>query len=277
MRSTGHPSPASSEPAAGTIPAREWHLFPDEETMSAAAAARLAKELRAKPNALVCLATGASPRRTYELLVARARNEPEHFARVRWMKLDEWGGLAMDDPASCERFLRDAILDPLGVPPERYVGWESRPADAQAECRAMEAWLAKNGPIDLLILGLGENGHLGFNEPATALQQGPHVADLTRESLAHAMLGKSRGKVGYGLTLGMGDILGARQILLLVTGTRKSQQLHRLVTGEISPRFPASLLRQHHSVAIYCDDAAASLCPREPREVCAAQPSSHPP
>lgn len=251
-------------------------MFPDDETMSAAAAARLAEELRANPSALVCLATGASPKRTYELLTARAQTERQLFARARWMKLDEWGGLAMDDPASCETFLRDAILDPLEVPPERYCGWKSQPADAQAECRAIAAWLAHNGPIDLHVLGLGENGHLGFNEPALELCREPHVAALTRESLSHAMLGKSRGRVAYGLTLGMDDILGSGRILLLVTGRHKAQQLRRLVTGEISPLFPASLLRQHRSVAIYCDAAAASLCPVEPWAASTARPGQEP-
>ncbi|WP_457795342.1 6-phosphogluconolactonase [Horticoccus sp. 23ND18S-11] len=229
--------------------------------MSEAAAARLTAELRAKPTALLCLATGASPKRTYELLVARARTEPRLHAQARWIKLDEWGGLAMDDPGSCETFLRDTLLDPLGVPPERYRGWQSQPTDAQAECHAIAQWLARHGPIDVQVLGLGENGHLGFNEPAPELQRGPHVATLTRESLSHAMLRESRSQVAYGLTLGMDDILGSHRILLLVTGRHKAQQLRRLVTGEISPLFPASLLRQHQSVAIYCDAAAASLCP----------------
>lgn len=241
----------------------EWHLFPDAEAMSEAAAVRVAAELRAKPTALVCLATGASPRRTYELLVARAKAEPRLHAQARWIKLDEWGGLAMDDPASCETFLRDTLLDPLGVPPDRYRGWQSQPEDAQAECRAIESWLARHGPIDLQVLGLGENGHLGFNEPAPELRRGPHVAKLSRESLSHAMLGESRSQVAYGLTLGMDDILHSHRILLLVTGRHKAQQLRRLVTGEISPQFPASLLRRHRAVAIYCDAAAASLCPEE--------------
>lgn len=272
MRSSDQTQFSSSDPTAGVSPGWEWHLFPDDEAMSEAAADRLASELRSKPTALTCLAAGSSPKRTYELLVARAQSEPQLYSRARWMKLDEWGGLAMDDPASCETFLRDAILDPLGVPPERYCGWKSQPMDPHAECRAIAAWLAKNGPIDIQVLGLGENGHLGFNEPAPEFRRGPHVADLTRESLSHAMLGKSRGQVAYGMTLGMDDILGAQRILLLVTGRRKARQLRRLVTGEISPLFPASLLRQHRSVAIYCDAAAASLCPGEPQAAATPQP-----
>jgi galactosamine-6-phosphate isomerase len=238
----------------------EWQVFSDEEAMSVAAATRLAAEIRLKPSSLVCLATGASPKRTYELLVARARAEPLLCSRTRWMKLDEWGGLAMDDPATCERFIREGVLDPLDVPARRYFGWHSQPADADEECARVAAWLASNGPIDLQVLGLGENGHLGFNEPGDEFIPGPHVAALTPESLSHSMLDKSRGRVSYGLTLGIDDLLAARLVILLVSGTRKARQLHRLMTGRISPQFPASVLQRHSRVAIYCDEAAAALC-----------------
>jgi 6-phosphogluconolactonase/glucosamine-6-phosphate isomerase/deaminase len=149
------------------------------------------------------------------------------------------------------------------VPSERYFGWESQPADAEAECRRMAAWLAVHGPIDIQVLGLGENGHLGFNEPAAQLQAKPHVARLSPASLGHSMLGPSRGRAAYGLTLGMDDILGARRIMLLVTGEHKARQLRRLATSETSSEFPASLLRRHRGVTVFCDAAAAALIPPE--------------
>ncbi len=253
----------ATEAAATEGPPRDWkwHLHPDAETMSRAVAARLADELRPKRNSLICLATGSSPQRAYELLVAHARAEPDLYEEARWLKLDEWGGLAMDDPASCEHFLRRLLLTPLAVPPERYFGWESQPTDPAAECDRVAAWLALHGPIDIQVLGLGKNGHLGFNEPTRQLQSGPHVAILSPASLSHSMLLQSKGRVAYGLTLGMDDILRARQILLLVSGRQKAPQLRQLVTGEISPLFPASLLRCHRAVSIYCDAAAAALIP----------------
>ena len=239
----------------------KWYLHPDAETMSRTVAARLADELRSKRNSLICLATGSSPQRAYELLVAHARAEPDLYDQARWLKLHEWGGLAIDDPASCEHFLRRHLLTPLAVSPERYFGWESQPADPAAECGRVAAWLAQHGPIDVQVLGLGKNGHLGFNEPTSQLQSGPHVANLSPSSLSHSMLLQSKGRVAYGLTLGMDDILRARQILLLVSGPQKAPQLRQLVTGRISPLFPASLLRCHRAVSVYCDAAAAALIP----------------
>jgi galactosamine-6-phosphate isomerase len=243
----------------------EWHVHPDAEAMSRAAAARFAAEVRRRQSALACLATGASPERTYQMLVEHAQAEPDLYAKVRWMKLDEWGGIAMNDPASCESFLRRILLTPLGVPPARYFGWASQPIDPDAECRRVAGWLAEHGPIDIAILGLGENGHLGFNEPAARLQPGPHVAALSPTSLAHAMLGRSQVRPTYGLTLGMDDLLTGRRILLLVSGERKARQLRRLACDGITPKFPASLLRRCAQVSIFCDAAAASLLPPLPQ------------
>lgn len=239
-------------------PSWEWVRSSDHETLSRAAADRIAAEVRRKPDALICLAAGASTRRTYELMVASARGEPALYAQARWIKLDEWGGLAADDPATCETFLRDALLDPLAVPPARYCGWNGRPANVNAECDRIAAWLAQHGPIDLQILGLGANGHLGFNEPGTAPDTGPHVAQLSPTSLSHAMLTRARAPVAFGLTLGLGDILRSHRVFLLVSGAHKSGQLQRLARGELSREFPASLLHRHTAVTVFCDDAAAA-------------------
>lgn len=233
----------------------------DHETLSRAVADRIAEEVRQKPDALICLAAGASTRRTYELIVEHGQGDAALYARTRWIKLDEWGDLAPDDPATCETFLRSALIDPLAVPPARYCGWNSRPADVNAECERITAWLAQHGPIDLQILGLGTNGHLGFNEPGTAPESGPHIAPLSPSSLSHAMLADAQAQVAFGLTLGLGDILRSHRIFLLVSGVHKSSQLQRLAGGEVSREFPASLLRRHPAVTLFCDDAAAAALP----------------
>ena len=239
------------------------HLAADPEGMSRAAAAHLAKALRTKPNALLCLATGASPARTYELLAKRGRAEPSLFAQARLLKLDEWGNLPVDDPASCEFYLRQKLIQPLRIPPERFFGWHNQPADPAAECRRMAAWLAANGPIDVSVLGMGTNGHLGFNEPAASLQPGPHVARLSDTSLSHSMLGGSKRKVCSGLTLGMADLLHSMEIVLMVSGRHKADQMQRLFTRRITPRFPVSFLWLHPNVHLFCDRDAARLLPPE--------------
>ena len=239
------------------------HVAPDYEAMSQAACGFIAAEIQRQPDALLCVASGASPARTYELLAERGRSAPQLFSRTRLLTLDEWVGLDQDDPASCEAYVRAKLATPLQIGPERFFAWQTQPADPQAECRRVADWLAANGPISLCILGLGTNGHLGFNEPAAELQAGPHLAELSEASLTHAMLGPARAKARLGLTLGMADILYSRKVMLLVSGPHKAEQMRRLFTQQITTHFPASLLWLHPGLMVFCDRPAASLLHQE--------------
>jgi galactosamine-6-phosphate isomerase len=225
------------------------------EDMSRRAASWLADRIERSPSSLLCIAAGSTPLRTYQLLGEHYARNPAGLNRLRLLKLDEWGGLDPGDTATCEHALRWHLVTPLGLE-ERYIGFESNPADPQAECRRVAAWLANNGPIDTCILGLGTNGHIGFNEPAPALPPHAHVAQLSDASLAHSMLRDSRARPRYGLTLGMADLLHADAILLLVSGESKRQALRRLLEGPISTEFPASLLALHTNVHLLCDTPA---------------------
>lgn len=255
------------EPASAAV-CREfkrasWRITvaPDFEGMSRAAAAFLLAAIRAKPDSLLCLPSGASPVRLFELLAEEHRRDPRRFARLRVIKLDEWGGLEMDDPASCETYLWRRFLQPLGIGPDRYFGWRSCPQNPSQECDRVAAWLAKHGPIDLCLLGIGINGHLGLNEPALSLRPGPHVAQLTEESAGHGMLAHARRRPEYGLTLGMADLLQSRQVVLLASGESKAPQIERLAWGEVFTDCPASFLWLHPSVALFADEAAMSRAP----------------
>jgi galactosamine-6-phosphate isomerase len=232
------------------------HRSPDYETMSGAVAAHLAGTLRRKPDALMILAAGSTPERAYQRLVALHRDEPELCDQMRVAKLDEWGGLELEDPASCEAYLRRTVIDPLGIAPQRYLSWQSRPASVDQECARIRDWLAAQGSADVCLLGLGLNGHLGFNEPGSSLPVGPHRAELAGESMQHPMLTVANQRPEYGLTLSLREILASREIMLLVSGGRKKRQLQRLLKPVISTKFPASFLWLHPAVSIFCDAAA---------------------
>ena len=228
----------------------------DYDEMSRRGAEVIVGEVRRKPDLLLCAATGGTPTRTYELFGEQAREERGLFARLRVFKLDEWGGLEMDDPATCESYLRRHLIGPLGVSEDRCFGFRSNPADAGEECRRVEAMLEAVGPIDVCVLGLGVNGHLGFNEPAESLRPGTHVAALSESSMAHPMLGAAKGKVKYGLTLGIGGVMRSRSVLLLVNGAHKREAMRRLREGRVTTGFPASFLWLHGDVTCLCDRAA---------------------
>lgn len=227
-------------------------VFSDYEVLSRRAADRLLEHLRAKPDSLICLAAGSTPTRTYELLAQHGGREPGLFAQSRWIKLDEWGGLSMDDPATCERQLRDLLVTPLSVS-DRYIAFNSNSMDPEQECDRIASWLTANGPIDICVLGLGVNGHLGFNEPANVLQRNVHIAQLSDSSLRHSMLNGSRATPTFGLTLGMANLFTSVSILLLVSGKTKRESLERLLTENITTAFPASFLHLHESVTVLCD------------------------
>ncbi len=230
----------------------------DHEAMSAAAARRIAREFGRDRRLLVCLATGSTPARAYELLGARARKSPALFDHLRVLKLDEWAGLPAGDPGSSEAYLRRRVVRPWGVSPRRFVGFATDSSRPRLECERIQNWLARNGPIDVCVLGLGSNGHLGFNEPGDALRPIAHRALLSEQTRAHPMVSHTVVKPKYGLTLGMAEIFQARQILLLVSGAHKRKALNRLFRGEISTQFPASFLSLHPQTTVFCDCAAAA-------------------
>ncbi len=229
-------------------------VLANHEAMSQQAAAWLADGLRQRPDALLCAASGSTPNRAYELIAEQCVANPSLGAQLRLIKLDEWGGLPLDDPATCETHLRRVLVEPLSLG-DRYVSFASD-AEPEPECQRVAAWLQKHGPIDLCVLGLGLNGHLGFNEPHAFLRPYAHVAKLSDTSLTHTMLQQSGRRPTHGLTLGMADLLQSRKVLLLVSGATKRAALARLLQDEISPQFPASFLHLHPAVTMLCDEAA---------------------
>jgi galactosamine-6-phosphate isomerase len=230
-----------------------FQVCDDLESLSQNAAQRIVSALARKPDLLLCPASGFTPVRTYALLAAHAAKNPGVFRSLRLIKLDEWGGLDLDNPGTCEAQIKNFVMTPLGVTADRALSFASNAADPAAECDRIRRRLTSEGPIDLCILGLGMNGHIAMNEPASSLRADAHVASLTESTLRHPMLANSRSKPLYGLTLGMAEILNSREILLLVSGAAKREPLKTLLTGEITTAFPASFLWLHPNWTLLCD------------------------
>ena len=227
-------------------------VFDDREAMSARAAGIMVHAVAGKPGLLFCAASGGSPTRAYELFAA----DKNAGAALRVVKLDEWAGLAPDDAASCEAYVRRYLIDPLAIPPERYWSFDSAAADGHAECAAMDRRLAADGPIDLSVLGVGVNGHLALNEPAAELQPECHVAALAETSKDHPMLRDHATPPSHGLTLGMAAILQSKHLLVLVSGAHKRHAMEKFLSRRITPQFPASFLWLHGNIDFLCDATA---------------------
>jgi len=226
--------------------------------MSEFAAQLFLSELRRKGDLLVCAATGNSPAKCYSLIADQAQKSPSIFDEMRVLQLDEWGGVSPGNTHSCRSYLRAHLLDPMHISQDRFITFNSSSEDPEQECRRIQQAIDEDGPIDLCVLGLGTNGHLGFNEPAPALQAECNKVELDAATLKHSMIEYMEKPPVFGLTVGMKDILQARKILLLITGKGKENTLNRLLGGKISTRLPASFLWLHPDVECLIDKKSCS-------------------
>ncbi len=214
-----------------------------------------------RPDLVLGLPTGRTPVLLYAELVRRYRAGEVDFSRVRTFNLDEFLGIAPSDPRSYRTFMARHLFDHVNLERRRIHFLDGTAADPDDECRRYERAIARAGGIDLMLLGLGANGHIGFNEPAASLVGATHPATLTaatRRANA-ALFGNDRRQVpARALSMGMATILRARRIVLLATGTSKARMVDRLVTGPITPLLPASFLQLHRCAEVWIDRAAAA-------------------
>ena len=228
-------------------------IYDDYNAMSRAAA-RAALDTAAKqPEALLSIATGASPEGLYRYMA----EEKASLQAIRLLKLDEWGGVSREDPSTCETFIREHIIAPWGIEHNLFDGFDPETTDPMAECRRIQRRISDMGGIDLAILGMGADGHIGLNYPAADLPAFAHPTGP--ETLRHGMLEAALIRPTFGMTLGMAEILAAREILLVVSGKSKAAAVARMLSGRLSTEFPASLLLLHGTIHCFLDTDAASL------------------
>jgi galactosamine-6-phosphate isomerase len=228
-------------------------IYDDYEAMSKAAAAHLQQQCSANPTALICIATGSSPKRMYQLLAESVKKGDFDPSQLRFVALDEWFGIDRLHPSTCAAFIQENIVEPWGIKPEQLQTFHADASDAHAECRRIQDYLIEHGPIDICILGLGNNGHLGLNEPASALTSYVHVSHLEESSQNHQMLADEGAEVIHGMTIGMADIIASKEIMMFICGGGKTDVYEYLLTGQISTEIPASFLHIHPNVKNFID------------------------
>lgn len=233
-------------------------IVEDYDSLSVLGAEYLYDQVANKPDSYISIATGDTPLGTYARWIEKMRSLGLSTDRIRIHKLDEWAGVSATDPASCEYFLQDKILKPLGIGEDRYFGVACNTADPAGECRRVAAVMERE-PLDLSILGVGVDGHLGLNEAGDELTYETHTVNLAPSSKEHQMLSATERNVEQGLTSGIGEIMAARRILFLVSGKKKQRAFARFMERKITPRLPASFLWLHGDVTCLCDREAAAL------------------
>lgn len=231
------------------------HSCEDFLTMSQRGSEIVLREIDRKPDLLFCVASGGSPAGLYKEMVKKQHQKPDFFNQLRVIKLDEWGGLEPGSKFSSEYDIQQSFVGPLKIDPSRYLTLNAVSDDPEAECARVQRALDQQGPIDICILGIGINGHIALNEPASKLHLNCHVEKLADSTRNNGMIKSMAQPPKFGMTLGVGNLMASNRILIFVAGKGKKEALKRLLTKEISTDLPASLLWLHPNVDLLIDDA----------------------
>jgi glucosamine-6-phosphate deaminase len=233
-------------------------VTPDYRTLSQTAAELVIKAVRAKADLTLGLPTGSTPLGMYEELVKTYQNEHLDFSRVRTFNLDEYVGLLSDHPKSYHTYMQNRFFQYVNVPPANIHIPEGKPGtDTTAESLRYENSIHDAGGIDMLIVGIGGNGHIAFNEPGAAFDSRTRVVDLAPETMVNARRHFGSEPVpSKAITMGIGTIRDARRIVLLASGREKADAVERALRGPVSVTVPASALQLHPRVIVILDEAA---------------------
>lgn len=233
---------------------------PDYQGMSRKAANILSAHVILKPTSVLGLATGSTPIGMYKQLIDWYNKGDVDFSQVHTVNLDEYLGLAPTHDQSYRYFMQTNFFDHINVKPENTNVPNGLAADPEAECARYNQVIADLGGIDIQVLGMGHNGHIGFNEPEEAFELETHVVDLTDTTIdANARFFASRDDVPrQALTMGIKSIMQARHILVVVSGADKADIVKTAFFGPVTPKVPASILQMHPNVSLVADEAALS-------------------
>jgi glucosamine-6-phosphate deaminase len=239
-------------------------IQPTPEAASIIAARHVARVVREKPDAVLGLATGSTPLAMYRELIRMHREQGLDFSRVTTFNLDEYVGLAPDHPASYHAFMRVNFFDHVNVAPKRIHIPDGLALHVPAFCREYEAAIRAAGGIDLQVLGIGTDGHIGFNEPSSSLASRTRIKTLTAETRRDnaAAFGGADAVPFHVITMGVGTIMDARQALILAFGAKKADAIAAAVEGPIGAMNPASILQMHPVAKCIIDEAAAAKLTR---------------
>nr|WP_317282572.1 glucosamine-6-phosphate deaminase [uncultured Sellimonas sp.] len=235
----------------------------DYDALSQRAANIIAAQIVTKPDCVLGLATGSSPVGTYKRLIEKYENGDLDFSQVKTANLDEYKGLTKDNDQSYYYFMHENLFDHVNICPENTNIPDGTKEDSTAECSHYEEVIASLGGVDLQLLGLGHNGHIGFNEPADDFAKTTHCVDLQESTIeANKRFFASADDVPrQAYTMGIGTIMRAKKILLVVSGEDKADIVAKAFFGPVTPNVPASILQFHPDVTIVGDKAAFSKIP----------------
>jgi glucosamine-6-phosphate deaminase len=234
-------------------------VFPDYEAMSAAAADVVASRLGEDPSSVFLLPTGTTPLGMYRRLVDLHRLGEVSFSQATFFNLDEYLGLVPDHPASYHVYMKEHFYGLIDADPARISVPDGAAPDPEAECERYEAAIRESGGIDVCVLGIGRNGHIGFKEPGAPFDSRTRVVTLSESTrLVNAADFEANRAPERAITVGMATIAESREALLLASGTNKAKAVAAALEGEVSESMPASMLGHHPHATLFLDEDASS-------------------
>ncbi len=235
-------------------------IFNNQNELAVKVATQIVDQIKEKPDALICFATGESPMATYKVLVQELKTQQIDFTKFTMIGLDEWVNIPPENSGSCAYFLHHYLIAPLQLSSDQYHLFNAMSPDLNQECLDMDNYIKQKGGLDLIIVGIGMNGHIGFNEPGTPNHLYTHVIDLdtTTTSVGQKYF-SGQTTLSKGITLGLQYVSEAKQVILIASGDRKASIIKQTLEGPITPEIPATILRKLENAYIMTDQEAASL------------------
>ena len=234
-------------------------IYPTNDEMSLAAAKLIALQVKEKPSSLICFPSGESPAGVFRHLIEMVNNSSIDLSECYFVGLDEWVGLGAEDDGSCTKFLQENFFGPASIKEEKIYFFNAKAADLDAECEAMDAHIKKYGPLDVMMVGIGMNGHIGLNEPGTKfnLYANHSALDPVTVTVGQKYFKQETHLTG-GITLGLKHLQEAKIPLLVASGKKKAEILQKALLGEITSQVPASIFQQLDNGVVLLDEEAAS-------------------
>ena len=238
----------------------EVRIFDTADEIAIACADIFTDIIKNKPDCILGLATGASPVKTYNELIRRYNNGEISFENIRTFNLDEYCDLPRDDKNSYYTFMHENLFNSVNIKEENVHIPDGNAADPEAHAKSYDAMIDAAGGIDIQLLGIGTNGHIGFNEPSDAFSDGTFKVKLTDSTIkSNSIYFDDDTMPRYALTMGVNSIMKAKKIVLIATGEAKADAIKATVDGEVTPMCPASVLKNHKDAILLIDKAAAKL------------------
>lgn len=234
-------------------------IFKNYDELSLAAANLVIQLLKEKPTAVICLPSGSTPLGMFKILAEKSTAVEVDFSQCTFVGLDEWVGMGPEDEGSCRYWIDRDFLNPIGFRDDQIIYFDAKSDDLQGQCDLVNQKVADLGGLDLMVLGVGMNGHLALNEPGTSFDSYAHISvlDPITAEVGQKYFSKAT-PLSEGITLGLRHAREAKQLIVMVSGKGKASVVKRAMEGEVNEAFPVSLVQTREDILVMLDEEAAS-------------------